>query len=129
MDATFGTNNVGMDLLAVLAEVDGTGVPLAYCFVEVMPSNDSTKQTADTGALAHILQQLSQRIRLAGFDPAFFGTDKDASEINAVKLAFPETTIQLCYWKACHSGQVEGFGKDQDPKPLFTSGLGAGSWA
>ena len=100
MDATFMTNNAGMDLFAVLAEVDGTGVPLAYCFVEVIPSNDGTKQAADAGALTHILQQLLQRIRLAGFDPAFFGTDKDASEINAVKLTFPETTIQLCYWHA-----------------------------
>ena len=26
MDATYGTNNPGMDLFAVLAEVDGTGV-------------------------------------------------------------------------------------------------------
>jgi hypothetical protein len=32
MDATFGTNNAGMDMFAVLAEVEGTGVPLAYCF-------------------------------------------------------------------------------------------------
>ena len=34
IDATFGKNNAGMDLYAVLAELDGTGVPLAYLFVE-----------------------------------------------------------------------------------------------
>ena len=49
MHATFGTNNAGMDLFAVLAGVDGTGVPLAYCFVEVIPFNDGTKQAADAG--------------------------------------------------------------------------------
>jgi hypothetical protein len=32
MDSTFGTNNAGMDMFAVLAEAEGTGVPLAYYF-------------------------------------------------------------------------------------------------
>ena len=100
MDATFGTNNAGMDLFAVLAEVDGTGVPLAYCFVYVIPSDDGKTKKADAGALTHVLQQFLQRIRLAGFNPTFFGTDKDASEISAVRLSWPETTIQLCYWHA-----------------------------
>lgn len=34
MDATYGTNSAGMDLFAVLAELDGTGVPLCYMFVQ-----------------------------------------------------------------------------------------------
>ena len=38
MDATFGTNNIGMDLFAVLAEYDGTGIPIAYCFIEIIIS-------------------------------------------------------------------------------------------
>lgn len=32
--AAFGINITGMSLLAVLAELDETGVPLAYLFVE-----------------------------------------------------------------------------------------------
>ena len=51
-----------------------------------MPSEDGVKR-ADPGALTHILEQFLPRIRLAGFDPAFFGTDKDTSEIAAVRLA------------------------------------------
>jgi hypothetical protein len=39
MDSTFGTNNGGLSLFSVLAEVDGTGAPLAYCFVEIFKSN------------------------------------------------------------------------------------------
>ena len=34
IDATFGTNSAGMHLFGVLAEFDGTGVPIAYLFVE-----------------------------------------------------------------------------------------------
>ncbi|KAI1000651.1 hypothetical protein K3495_g7545 [Podosphaera aphanis] len=34
IDATYGTNNAGMELYAVLAELDGTGAPMAYLFVE-----------------------------------------------------------------------------------------------
>ena len=97
MDATFGTNNAGMDLFAVLAEVDGAGVPLAYCFMGITPSVDGVRR-ADAGALTHILELFLQRIRSAGFSPTFFGMDKDASEIAAVKLVWPEATLQLCYW-------------------------------
>ena len=99
MDATFGTNNAGMDLFAVLAEVDGTGVVLAYLFVGMTPS-DGDKRRTDPGALTSLLEQFLRRIQMAGFDPVFFGTDKDASEIAAVKLVWPETTLQLCFWHA-----------------------------
>ena len=96
MDATFGTNNAGLDLFSVLAEVDGTGVALAYCFVGIA---DETRR-AQPGALTNILQQFLGRIRQAGFSPTFFGTDKDQSEINAVQQVWPRTTLQLCYWHA-----------------------------
>ena len=102
MDATFGTNHAGMDLFAVLAELDGTGVVLAYCFVGVSPSHDGPRR-ADAGALTCVLEQFLQRIRMAGFNPSFFGTDKDTSEIAAVKLVWPEATLQLCYWHAKRS--------------------------
>ncbi|KAN0070534.1 hypothetical protein V8E54_011403 [Elaphomyces granulatus] len=39
MDSTFGTNNGGLSLFSVLAEGDGTGAPLAYCFVEIFKNN------------------------------------------------------------------------------------------
>ena len=99
MDATFGTNNAGLDLFSVLAEVDGTGVALGYCFVGITPSADGTRR-AQPGALTNILQQFLSRIRQAGFSPTFFGTDKDQSEINAVQHVWPRTTLQLCYWHA-----------------------------
>jgi hypothetical protein len=100
MDATFGTNNMAMDLFAVLAEVDGTGVPLAYCFTELFKDNGRGVRRAESGALTAILEQFLRPLQASGFNPAFFGTDKDISEILAIRQIWPETTIQLCYWHA-----------------------------
>src|ERR1700759_2617040 len=100
MDATFGTNNMAMDLFAVLAEVDGTGVPLAYCITQVFEDNDRGVRRAETGALTSLLEQFLRPLQSFGFNPTFFGTDKDSSEISAIRQVWPESTIQLCYWHA-----------------------------
>ena len=42
MDSTYGTNHLGSTPFAVLAEVDGTGIPLAYCFVDKLASANGT---------------------------------------------------------------------------------------
>jgi MULE transposase domain len=94
MDATFGTNNAGMDLYAVLAEVDGAGIPLAYLFLEVQVI-DGTRR-ADAGAVTHVLDQFLRRTRASGFNPTFFGVDKDTAEISAIRQVWPEANIQLC---------------------------------
>jgi len=98
MDATYGTNNAGVELFAVLAEVDGTGVPLAYCLVEVFEDNEKGERLAIPGAIRGVLCQLLQNLRASGFAPTFFGTDKDPSEISAVRETWPTATVQLCYW-------------------------------
>ena len=100
MDSTFGTNNAGMSLFAVLAEVDGTGVPLAYCFVDVFKDNKTGDRYAVPGAIPSTLEQFLRPLRAYGCKPTFFGTDKDFSEIWAIHQAFPEATIQLCFWHA-----------------------------
>ena len=99
MDATYGTNSAGIDLFAVLAEVDGTGVPLAYCFAETLASEDGKKQK-DSGAITCLLTQFLRPLKTSGFRPTFFRSDKDFSEIGAIKQIWPDTTIQLCYWHA-----------------------------
>ncbi|PVH96191.1 hypothetical protein DM02DRAFT_688395 [Periconia macrospinosa] len=100
IDATFGTNNMGMHLFAVLAEVDGTGISLAYCFMDVFKDNSKGVRQADPGATTSLLEQFLRPLCAAGFNPIFFGTDKDLSEIAAIRQIWPETTIQLCYWHA-----------------------------
>jgi hypothetical protein len=62
MHSTFGTNNSGLDLFAVLAEVEGIGIPLAYCLVELLrpfqsDSAQKSKCRADAGSMTYIIQQ------------------------------------------------------------------------
>ena len=66
MDSTFGTNNAGMSLFSVLAEVDGAGIPLGYCFTK------STDSGSEAGAQTVLLVQFLQPFRHAGFMPTFF---------------------------------------------------------
>ncbi|KID82058.1 hypothetical protein MGU_10628 [Metarhizium guizhouense ARSEF 977] len=103
MDSTFGTNSGGMDLFAVLAEVEGTGVPLAYCLVELLKppqANPAEKKTvrADPGATTYIIQQFLERLKFFGFNPRCVAIDKDSSEIAAVTAVWPGVKVQLCYW-------------------------------
>jgi hypothetical protein len=100
IDATFGTNNMAMNLFAVLAEVDGTGVPLAYCFMDTFKDNTHGVRRAEPGAATAILDQFLRPLQGAGFEPTFFGMDKDFSEIVAIRQVWPKATIQLCYWHA-----------------------------
>ena len=56
IDATFGTNNTRMDLFAV-AEVDGTGDPLDYCFLSVFEDNSRQTRRAEAGATTAVISQ------------------------------------------------------------------------
>lgn len=56
MDASFGTNSAGMQLFAVLGELDGAGVPIGYCFLGVDANETGQKQSAP-GAMTLILVQ------------------------------------------------------------------------
>lgn len=103
MDSTFGTNSGGMDLFAVLAEDGGTGVPLAYCLVELLkppqanPAENKPVR-ADPGATTYIIQQFLERLKKFGFNPKCVAIDKDPSEIAAVTAVWPGVNVQLCYW-------------------------------
>ena len=56
---THGTNNAGMDLYAVLAEVDGSGIPLAYLFLDTVRSDNGTRYAQSSIAIIS-LRSLSQ---------------------------------------------------------------------
>jgi hypothetical protein len=99
MDATYGTNNAGMELFAVLAELGGTGVPLAYLFLQTLPL-ETGDLNANQGAVTHVLDQFLRPLQISGFNPTFFGCDKDDSEIAAIRQVWPSTKIQLCLWHA-----------------------------
>ncbi|KAI0997184.1 hypothetical protein K3495_g11001 [Podosphaera aphanis] len=93
IDVTFGTNNAGMDLFAVLAEFDGTGTPLVYLFVQKLAPTEA-------GAMTQVLVRFMEKIRFLGLDPSFVGCDKDKFEINAIQEVWPSAKVQLCFWHA-----------------------------
>lgn len=102
MDATYGTNSFGMELYAVLAELDGTGVPLAYMFVKKKERVDgrTASTRAGDGGMTTILNRFLYHLKVSGLHPNFFGSDKDHSKINAIATTWEGVKIQLCYWHA-----------------------------
>ncbi|KZZ88413.1 hypothetical protein AAP_04985 [Ascosphaera apis ARSEF 7405] len=116
MDATYDTNNKSMDLFAVMAEFEGTGVPIAYGFVEVIGCHEQQVQASQQarfsqpsqtprlqamqGALTDILNLFLLPIADRGINPQIFHTDKDTAEIQAIRKVYPQTRIQLCNWHA-----------------------------
>ncbi|KAI0992617.1 hypothetical protein K3495_g15568, partial [Podosphaera aphanis] len=81
IDATYGTNNAGMELYAVLAELDGTGAPMAYLFVE----KNNSFGTSSLGTMTHVIYQILGVLDNLGFNPSFVDCDKDESEINTIE--------------------------------------------
>jgi hypothetical protein len=70
MDATFATNN-NMYLFVVLAELDSTGVPLAYC-LDVFEDNGKGERRAMPGTVSGILCQFLRNLRVSGLSLTFF---------------------------------------------------------
>ena len=83
----------------VLAELDGTGVPLCYLLVAVDGQNQMSR-SADAGATTDILGQFLQPLKNANFEPLFFHCNRDKAEMAAVRQIWPEVTIRLCFWHA-----------------------------
>ncbi|KAF5175078.1 Atp-dependent dna helicase pif1 [Thalictrum thalictroides] len=106
IDATYGTNSAGCDLFAVLAEFDGTGVPLAYLFLEKSMLTQTSTSVAPS-KMTQILHQFLSPLLNRGFSPSFFACDKDRSEINAIQQVWPSAKVQLCYWHAKRAIQTK----------------------
>lgn len=99
MGSTYGTNNVGAELSAVMGKLDGTGTPLAYLFkTRSIPRSEGRTERQEEGSMIELLSLFLTELQSYGFNPTFFGTDKDASEIAAVNLVFPQASHQLCLW-------------------------------
>ncbi|KAI0994329.1 hypothetical protein K3495_g13853 [Podosphaera aphanis] len=96
IDTTYGTNNAGMELNAVLAELDRTGAPMAYLFVE----KNNPFGTSSPGTMTQVIYQFLRVLDDLGVNPSFVNCDKDKSEINAIEQVWPSARIQLCFWHA-----------------------------
>lgn len=85
-----------MSLSAVLAEPDGTGVPLCYLFTGVDNPGGISKST-NPSATAWILKKFLEPLKDAEFSPNFFGCDIDRYKINAIQLVWSSVTVQLYF--------------------------------
>jgi hypothetical protein len=104
VDSTYKTNRAGFELFGVVANVYGSGYPIAYLIVKVdtsatpsRPNNDVVQDTPRVTALKTFFQVMKDQ----GFNPTFMFTDKDQAEINAIEAIWPleaSSIIRLCLW-------------------------------
>ncbi|RPD61298.1 hypothetical protein L227DRAFT_466509, partial [Lentinus tigrinus ALCF2SS1-6] len=93
MDSTWNTNGANFELFAAVADAKGSGIPLAFLLIH------TTKEAA-SGAKQTLLERFLRKLRALGVHPEFTLTDKDWSEINAMRAVWPNAKHQLCFWHA-----------------------------
>ena len=76
-----------------MAGARGSGIPLAYCLIQ-------TSSEAPRGAKQAVLTSFCGLLKSLGIDPDFTLSDKDWSEINALRAVWPHAKHQLCLWHA-----------------------------
>jgi len=91
MNYIVNTNKNKMELFAVVADMQGEGLPLSYLFI-------TTEENAAPLTKQSALIEWMKGIRSLGIDPRFTLSDKDQSEINALKEVWPCAKHQLCLW-------------------------------
>ena len=105
-------------MFAAIAGAEGSGVPLAYLMIQ-------TSKEAGKGAKEQILRSFLQKLKDAGVEPEFTLTDKDWSEINAMRAVWPNAKHQLCLWHGLHALK-QRLAKNKDP-PVYYDADGAHS--
>src|SRR6266542_1878631 len=86
------TNNLNFEIYDFHVEVNGTGFPLAYLFLE---NNGNCNGWIRTDTIAAFLTEIRLRKHV---EPEFFLTDKDFVQISAAQRTWPSVKIQLCQW-------------------------------
>ena len=85
------TNALGFELYAIIGQINGTGFPMVYLFLDNVKKDDGIRTT--------ILLEFFKQLQNRGLqNPEFFLTDKDWAQINAALSAWPNIKIQLCLW-------------------------------
>ncbi|CAG8436323.1 3850_t:CDS:2, partial [Scutellospora calospora] len=83
--------NIWFELYVLHAEVNGSGYPIAYLFVE-------SNSKSGNGIRTEIILIFLNEIKLQGVTPEFVLTDKDFAQISGIRFTWPNTKIQLCRW-------------------------------
>lgn len=88
------TNGAKYELYSVLGELYGSGFPLGYILVQ---SDGSGSHGAKERLLSEFLRHLREQWTIS---PIITLSDKDLSEIAAMRQEFSGAKHQLCYWHA-----------------------------
>ena len=87
------TNGANFELFAAVAAAEGSGIPLAFLLIQ-------TSKEAPSGAKEAVLTSILLELKDRGVLPEFTLSDKDWSEINAMRAVWPHAKHQLCFWHA-----------------------------
>lgn len=63
----------------------------------------STNKEADKGVKQVVLERFLGELKDLGVNPEYTLSDKDWSEINAMRNTWPQAKHQLCFWHALHA--------------------------
>jgi hypothetical protein len=97
VDSTFKTNRAGFELFGVIANVYGSGYPIAYLIMKV----DTTSQNDQESDKTAVLKLFFREMKNQGLNPEFMFCDKDISEINAIEATWQNNEhpiLRLCLW-------------------------------
>ena len=89
------TSKGNYELFAAVAGAEGSGIPLAYCYIQT-----DKEDTDRAGSKQAVLESFLGALKKRGIHPEFVLTDKDWSEINAMAAVWPHAKHQLCFWHA-----------------------------
>lgn len=95
IDSTHRTNVNKAELFGIIAEENGTGIPIGYMLMENKPTVDSE---AFPGEVTSCCTRFFQYAFQNGLNPRMIHTDKSAAEINAIKAVWPGSEQKLCAW-------------------------------
>lgn len=101
------TNRQNMELFAGVVDLEGEGLPVSFLFI--------VTDRAAAGAKQEVLERWYLQLRERGIRPEFTLSDKDWSEINALRKVWPNAKHQLCFWHALRAIKLRLAQQKGDP--------------
>ncbi|KAK7206714.1 hypothetical protein BZA70DRAFT_112439 [Myxozyma melibiosi] len=96
IETTYKINRTDVELFSILAEVDGTGIPVCYAFLETLPGPDG-ERSADPDAITSIFKTLFLDLKQTGIEPEYFGCSENQRERAAIEQALPDTKVHFSF--------------------------------
>ncbi|KAF7725365.1 hypothetical protein EC973_009631 [Apophysomyces ossiformis] len=102
VDSTYKTNRIGCELFGIIANVNGSGFPIAYMILHLDP-----RHTPEENTRSDVLKAFFTTLRQKGLQPKFMFTDKDVGQIAAIESTWEPRTLRLCLWHMQRSIKIK----------------------